>query len=332
MPNRLFRNNGDGTFTDVTKEMGMWKPDGRSMSVTAADFNNDGELEILSTNDAMENFYFQMNKKGTYDERAIELNIAFSENGQGVAHMGPVVGDIDRDGLLDVFIPDLSYCSLLMQRRDGKGFDYRTGKAGLAITMGQYAGWAAMLFDYDHDGWLDIFTTHGDAHHEYTQENTLVRNRGDGTFDDISDQAGPHFKEKHVGRGGTGFDYDNDGQMDLVIVNINDNAILLHNDTPKKNHWLTVTPRLKFPTGTRDAYGARVVVQANGLKMIEDMIPTRGYLSAQDPRLNFGLGKADHADSIEIRWPDGKVEKHVDVKADQFVTYMHESVAMKVQR
>ena len=310
--------------------MGLWKPDGRAMSVTAADFKNDGKLELLSTNDAMENYYFELNSKGVYEEKAIEMNIAYSENGQGVAHMGPVVGDIDRDGFLDVFIPDLNYCSLLMQRRDGKGFEYRTNKAGLAVTMGQYAGWAAMMFDYDLDGWLDIFTVHGNAHHEYAQENTIVRNRGNGTFEDVSDTAGPHFKEKHVGRGGTGIDFNNDGKMDLVIVNVNDNAILLRNDTRTKNHWITVRPRLKFSTGTRDAYGARVTVKANGLTMIEDMIPTRGYLSAQDPRLNFGLGKADHADAIEIRWPGGAVETHTNVKADQFVTYTHEATATKV--
>ena len=326
LPNALYRNNGDGTFTDVTKEVGLWKPQGRSMSVTAADFNNDGKLELFSTNDAMENYYFELNSKGVYEEKAIELNVAYSENGQGVAHMGPVVGDLDRDGLLDIFIPDLSYCSLLIQRPDGKGFDYKTNKSGLAITMGQYAGWAAMMFDYDHDGWLDLFTTHGDAHHEYAQENTIVRNKGNGSFEDISISAGAHFKEKHVGRGGTGVDFNNDGKIDLVVVNVNDNAILLRNDTPTPNHWLTVTPRLKFATGTRDAYGARVIVEANGIKMIEDMIPTRGYLSAQDPRLNFGLGKANKAD-VEIRWPDGKVEKIKGVKADQFVTYTHAATA-----
>jgi hypothetical protein len=180
-----------------------------------------------------------------------------------------------------------------------------------------------MLFDYDHDGWLDLFNTNGSAQHEYGQENAIYRNRGNGKFENVSETAGPHFKEKHVGRGGTGFDYDNDGRMDLVLVNLNDQAILLRNETRTANHWITVTPRLKFPTGIRDAYGARVIVEANGLRMIEDMIPARGYLSAQDPRLNFGLGKADRADSIEIRWPDGQVERFKDVPGDRFVVYTH---------
>ncbi len=322
-PNLLYRNNGDGTFTDVTNEMGLWKPDGRSMSVTAADFNNDGKLELLSTNDAMENYYFEMNAHGVYEERALEMNLAYGDNGENVAHMGPVVGDINHDGWLDIYIANLRDCSLLIQRPDGKGFDSWTDRAGLGTTRGQYSGWAAMLFDFDHDGWLDLFNTNGGAQHEYGQENAIYRNRGDGRFENVSGTAGPHFQEKHVGRGGTGFDYDNDGRMDLVIVNLNDKAILLRNETWTSSHWITVTPRLKFPTGVRDAYGARVTVEAHGLRMIEDMIPTRGYLSAQDPRLNFGLGESDHADSIEIRWPDGQVEKFKDVQGDRFVFYVH---------
>src|SRR5271166_21186 len=230
-PNLLYRNNGDGTFTDVTKEMGLWKPDGRSMSVTAADFNNDGKLELLSTNDAMENYYFEMNAHGVYEERALEMNLAYGDNGENVAHMGPAVGDINRDGLLDIYIANLRDSSLLIQRPDGKGFDSWTDRAGLGATRGQYSGWAAMLFDFDHDGWLDLFNTNGSAQHEYGQENAIYRNRGDGRFENVSETAGPHFQEKHVGRGGTGFDYDNDGRIDLVIVNLNDKAILLRNET-----------------------------------------------------------------------------------------------------
>ena len=123
-----------------------------------------------------------------------------------------------------------------------------------------------MFFDVDHDGWLEIFNTNGSAQHETGKRISLYRNRGDGRVDNVSETAGPHFKEKHVGRGGTGFDYDNDGRMDLVVVNLNSKAILLRNETRTRNHWITVTPRLKFSTGARDAYGARVTVEANGIK------------------------------------------------------------------
>jgi hypothetical protein len=301
----------------------MWFPGGRAMSVTASDFNNDGRLEVLSANDAMENYYFEMNEKGVYAERALDRNIAFSEDGQGVAHMGPVVGDINRDGRLDIFIPDLNYCSLLIQTADGKGFEYKSRESGVAEQMGQYAGWAAMLFDFDHDGWLDIFTVHGNAHHEYVQEDSIVRNLGNGKFEDVSSAAGDYFHEKYVGRGGAGFDYDNDGDIDLVVVNQNEYAKLLRNDTRNANNWITVVPRLKFPTGTRDAIGARVTVQAGSLRLIDELIPTRGYLGSQDPRLNFGVGAAKSVD-LEIRWPDGAVEKHTGVAAGRIVTYIRE--------
>jgi len=206
-PNLLYRNNGDGTFTDVTREMGLWKPDGRSMSVTAADFNNDGRLELLSTNDAMANYYFEMNARGVYEEHALDMNLAYGENGENVAHMGPVVGDINRDGWLDIFIANLRDASLLVRRPNGgQGFDNWTDRAGLGLTRGEYSGWAAMLYDFDHDGWLDLFKVNGSAQHEYGQENVIFRNRGNSKFEDVSATAGPHFREKHVGRGGTGFD------------------------------------------------------------------------------------------------------------------------------
>jgi hypothetical protein len=322
-PDILYRNNGDGTFTDVTKAAGLWQPDGRGMSVTAADFNNDGHLDIFVANDAMENHYFENTGKANFVEKALLIGVAFGENGQGVSNMGPFAGDVNRDGLLDVFIPNLNYCNLLVQGR--KGFEYRSDGSGLSVILGQYAGWAAVLFDYDNDGWLDIFVSHGNAHHEYTEEATLVRNKGDGTFYDVSKGAGEYFENKYVGRGGAWLDYDNDGYVDLVVNNLNDKAHLLRNDGRNRANWLTVEPVLKFPTGARDAIGARVVVTTGVLRQIEDVNPVRGYLSQGDARLSFGLGKAAAADSVEIRWPDGTVEKHTNVKANQFVKYTHDA-------
>jgi hypothetical protein len=318
----LFRNNRDGTFTDVTKEAGVSRPDGRGMSAGSADINNDGLLDIYVANDAMENYFFENTGNGTFVEKALQLGIAFGENGQGVASMGPAIGDIDRNGLLDIFVPDLSYCSLMMQ--GPRGFKDRTATAGLSVVMGQYAGWAAILFDYDNDGWLDILTVHGNAHHEYVQEDTLVRNKGDGTFEDVSRQSGQYFFEKYVGRGGTWADFDNDGDVDVVIVNINDDAKVLRNDGGNRNNWLNVRPMLKFATGERDAIGARVMVTAGAVKLFDDVMPTRGYLGQGDPRLHFGLGKAPEAE-VEIRWPDGTVEKLGQVKANQFLKPVREA-------
>jgi len=326
-PSALYRNNCDGTFTDVTKEAGVFK-EGRAMSVTASDFRNTGLLDIFVTNDAMENHYFENTGKGAFVEDALDHAVAYSENGQGVSSMGPVVGDFNRDGLLDIFIPNLNYCILYMQKivNGQHQFVDQTAIAGLSQSMGQYTGWGAVALDYDNDGWLDLFTTHGDAHHEYVQENSLMRNTGNGKFEDVSDRSGQHFKEKYVGRGATWADFDNDGNIDLVISNLNDRAILLRNDGGSRtNNWLTVDARLKFPTGTRDAIGSRVTVTAGSLKQVEDLIPARGYMSQGDPRLHFGLGKAQFADSVEIRWPDGKTEKLEHVKANQFLKLVHEA-------
>jgi len=320
-PDLLFHNNGDGSFTDVTKEAGLWQPDGRGMSATTSDFNNDGLLDLFVANDAMENHYFENTGKGAFVEKALTLGVAFGEGGQGVSNMGPAVGDVNRDGLLDVFIPNLSYCNLLIQT--GKGFEYRSDQAGLSVILGQYAGWAAVMFDYDNDAWLDIFVVHGNAHHEFVQEDTLVRNKGDGTFNDVSKASGRYFGEKYVGRGATWGDYDNDGDIDLVVINLNDYARLLRNDGGNRGNWLKVEARLKFAGGSRDALGARVSVTANGMRQFDDLIPVRGYLSQGDPRLHFGLGKAVRAD-VEIRWPDGTVEKHANVKANQTLKVVRE--------
>jgi enediyne biosynthesis protein E4 len=326
LPTMLFRNNGDGTFTEVTKEAGVFVPEGRAMSVTAFDLNNDGCMDIFVANDATENLFFENDCKGHFTEKALEYGIAYGEHGQGVSSMGPVYGDVNRDGLLDIYIPNLNYCSLLLQGK--RGFRNVTDSAGVAQMMGQYAGWGAAMVDYDNDGWLDIFTVHGNAHHEYVQESTLARNKGDGTFEDVSSASGPYFQEKYVSRGLTYGDYDNDGDIDFLVINMNDLPRLLRNDGGNKNSWLVVEPLLKFPTGTRTAVGARVTVTANGMKMIDDVNPVRGYLSTQDPRLFFGLGKADQAD-VEIRWPDGKIEKFPNVKARQFAKYVHEAKVTK---
>ena len=327
-PNSLYRNNGNGTFTEVTKEAGVFK-EGRAMSVTVSDFRNAGLLDIFVTNDAMENYYFENTGKGAFVEKALYYGIGYGENGQGVSSMGPVVGDVNRDGLLDIFIPNLNYCTLFVQKLlEGRRrtFYDRTAQTGLSVAMGQYAGWGAVLFDYDNDGWLDIFTAHGDAHHEYVQENTLMRNKGDGNFEDVSEQSGRHFKEKYVGRGVAWADIDNDGDVDLLVANLNDRPILLRNDGGNTaNHWLTVDAKLKFPTSVRDAIGARVTVTTGPLRQIEDLVPSRGYMSQGDPRLHFGLGKSSQADSVEIRWPDGVTEKLENVKANQFVKLLHEA-------
>ncbi len=331
LPSILYRNNGDGTFTDVTKEAGMWKPGGRAMSVTAADFNNDGRMDVFTSNDAMENYFFVNLGGGKFAESGLEYELAFSEHGQGVASMGPYFGDVNRDGWLDLFVPILQYVSLFVYNPKKKFFENLNDAAGLSPLLGQYAGWGSVMFDWDHDGWLDLFTVHGHAHHEYVQEDSLTRNKHDGTFEDVSREAGAYFETKRVGRGAAWADIDNDGDVDLLVVNLNDAPVLLRNDGGNTRPWLMVDARLEFPTGTRTAVGARVTVTANGLRMVEDVNPVRGYLGQNDPRLHFGLGGAEQCD-VEIRWPDGVVERIENVKANQVLTLRHKAEARRISQ
>jgi hypothetical protein len=312
-PDTLYRNNGDGTFTDVTSAVGVYNSNGRAMSATVADLNNDGYLDIYVANDATENFYYENTGKGSFEEKGLFLGLAFGEHGQGVSSMGPFVGDIDRNGLLDVYIPDMGYSSILMNQ--GDFFEDHTTRSKVAIACGQYTGWGGLLLDYDNDGDLDLFVSNGNAHHEYTEEDVLLRNDGSGVFTDVSKDSGDYFHTKKVGRGSTFADYDNDGDLDLLVINLNDTAKLLRNDGGNRNHWIKLD--LKLPNPERDAIGARVTVKVGSLIQIEDLIPVRGYLSQVDARLHFGFGSATLVDSIEIRWPNRQIQLLQEVPVDQ---------------
>ncbi len=311
----LFRNNGDGTFTNVTQEAGLFNPNGRAMSATVADLDNNGHLDIYVANDAMGNSFFR-NVANRFEEDGLVAGLAFGEGGQGVSSMGPTVGDVDRDGRLDVYIPDMGYGCLLINR--GDFFEDRTTASNLAVVCGQYTGWGGVLLDYDNDGYLDIFVANGNAHHEYAEEDVLMRNNGHGQFVDVADQSGGYFRQKYVGRGAAYGDFDNDGDVDLLVVNLNDTPVLLRNDGGNRRHWITLV--LKRAGGKSDAIGARVKVTAGKLVQVDDVIPVRGYLSQSDPRPHFGLGDATRADRIEIRWPSGKTTLLKDVAADQILT------------
>jgi hypothetical protein len=318
--NALYRNNGDGTFTDVTKEAGVYKPNGRAMSATAADLNNHGLLDIYVANDSMQNYYFRNTGKGTFVEEALPRGIAFGEGGQGVSNMGPTIADIHRNGLLDIFIPNLGYGTLWMNK--GKYFVDRTSESGLAVICGQYAGWGSALIDYDNDGYLDVFVATGGAHHEHPEESVLARNDGHGHFIDVSKRSGTFFHQKFVARGVAYGDFENNGKMGLLVMTLNGTPHLLRNVGGAKNHWLTIIPKL--PNGKSDAIGARVTVKSGALVQMHDVIPVTGYLSQSDPRPHFGLGKATKADVVEIRWPNGRSTSLRDVRADQFLKVVQE--------
>jgi hypothetical protein len=197
----LYRNNGDGTFTDVTRATGVHNPGGRAMSAAATDLNDDGWPDVIVANDAMENYYYENTGNSGFEEKGILRGLAYGEHGQGVSSMGPVVGDVNRDGRPDVFIPDMGYGSLLV--REDPMYEEWIQSSGLAVTLGQYTGWGGILFDYDNDGDLDLFVSNGNAHHEYPEEDVLAANDGKGKFTDVASTSGAYFREKHVGRAAT---------------------------------------------------------------------------------------------------------------------------------
>ena len=324
-PDAMFRNNGDGTFSDVTESMGILLPNGRAMSAVTADLDNDGRTDVYVANDAMENYFLQNLGDGRFEEQALMTGLAFGEGGQGVSSMGPTVGDIDRDGRLDVYIPDMGYGCLMMNR--GDYFEDRTAASKLAVVCGQYTGWGGVLLDYDNDGYLDVFIANGNAHHEYPEEDVLMRNDGEGRFVDVARQSGDYFRQKFVGRGATQGDYDNDGDVDLLVVNLNDSPRLLRNDGGNRNNWLSVVPKLSG--SKRDAVGARVTVTSGSLVQVQEVAPVQGYLSQSDPRLHFGLTDDTAADTVEIRWPDGSTSRRENVPANQFLTVIQDEQPAK---
>jgi hypothetical protein len=252
--------------------------------------------------------------KGHFTEKGAEQGVAFGEGGQGVSSMGPVVGDVDRNGLLDILVPDMGYGCIMLQKAAGRFLDVTT-QSGLALICGQYTGWGGVLVDYDNDGYLDVFIANGDAHHLYTEEAVIARNDGKGRFVDVAKQSGEFFHQKFVGRGATCGDYDNDGDMDILVFNLDDSPRLLRNDGGNSRNWLKVVPK-RADTG-QIAIGASVTVKANGLEMVAPVIGENGYLSGCDPRPHFGLGNAAKADSVEVIWPDGKKQTMENVPTNQ---------------
>jgi hypothetical protein len=316
LPDHLYRNNGDGTFTDVTKETGLWDPTGRGMGAVACDLDGDGDVDLYVTNDAMANTLWINDGKGHFTEKGVETGTAFGEGGQGVSSMGPFVADVDRNGLLDILVPDMGYSSLMLQTKK-LFFTDVTAQSGVAMLCGQFTGWGGLLIDYDNDGYTDLFIANGDPHHLYVEEAILAHYDGKGRFLDVARNSGDFFSRKFVGRGAAFADYDNDGDLDILVNTINGPPCLLRNDGGNRQHWLKVVP-VRSDTGMV-ALGGTVMVQANGLRMVQPVLAVNGYLTSSDPRPHFGLGPATKADRVEIHWPDGRKQMLENVAADQIL-------------
>ena len=327
--NVLFHNNGDGTFKDVSEKSGILKP-GPKYSITAVsyDFDNDGWPDIYVAVDSQPSILFRNNHDGTFTDEAVIAGVAYSENGHEQAGMGIGVADYDCDGWFDIFKTNFAddTCNLYHNNGDGTFSDV-TFASGVGINN-QYVAWGCAFLDYDNDGWPDIMQINGHVYPEIDGQNIgqtfknprlVYRNLGKGQFKDVSAEMGPGISERFSSRGAAFGDYDNDGDIDALILNMNDLPSLLRNDGGNLQNWIKI--KLIGTKCNRTAIGARVrVVTANHAQM-DEVHSGSSVMSQSDLRLHFGVGKTQTIDLIEVKWPTTqKVERFTKVKANQILT------------
>jgi hypothetical protein len=325
---KLYHNNHDGTFTDVSEVSGVGKPEAKGMGVVLADFDNDGWPDIAVANDSWPNFLFINKHNGTFEDVSLVSGLAASEDGRYEAGMGIDAADVDGDGWMDVYITHLDFelNRLYRNGQDGTFTDetYRSRIGNKAVLL---SGVAAKFLDYDNDGWNDILQLNGamldnvSLYHgevSYREPMLMYRNRGKAEFEKVSDMLGPDFVRPIVGRGLATADYDNDGDIDIVTNNRGDFPSLLRNDGGNANNWLTV--QLVGTKSNRDGIGASLKLTSEGFVHVEQAKGGMSYMSASDPRIHFGLGKRTKIDSLEITWPSGQVDRLTNVPTNQIIT------------
>jgi hypothetical protein len=315
--NQLFHNNCDGTFTDVTEKSGIGAYVGRTMGVTAADFDNDGWDDIYVANDRTENFLFHNKHDGTFEEIGNDTGTAFGQNGESTSSMGPVFVDLDGRGVLDLWVTDGHYNRLL--HNTGKlSFEDIGAETGVSQVNAQYVSWGTGVYDFDNDGLLDILIFHGGLIHLIPEEHTLFRGVGNGKFADVSREAGPVLSERTTARGACFADYMNDGKVGAFVVNLGGKGTLLHNVSTDTGHWIEI--KLVGTKSNRDGIGARVEVFAGGKRHTAERVAGSGYLSQDDSRLHFGLGAATAIDKLIVRWPSGREQTLEKLSVDRVLT------------
>ncbi len=331
----LYHNNGDGTFSDVTEKAGIAKaPGGYGLTAVAADFDNDGWPDLYVACDSTPSLMFRNNHEGTFTEQGIETGVALSDDGMVQAGMGLGVGDFRLDGNLHIVKTHFSGDTPAVYLNDGKG-NFRDGtlRSGLAVET-RFIDWGVGVADLDNDGNPDIFIATGGIYPEladqYRTPRVIFRNLGEGRFEELPEgHAGPGVDAAHASRGCAFGDFDNDGDVDIVIVNHNEPPSLLRNDVDPARHWLKV--KLTGVQSNRSAIGARVTVRYGGRIQAQEVLSQSSYLSVNDSRLHFGLGAAEAAE-VEIRWPLGRVEKLEKVAADQLIRVKEGSGIVKAER
>jgi hypothetical protein len=329
VPDRLFRNNGDGTFADVSESSGITNADGPGLGVVGADFNQDGRSDFYVANDGMANQLWLNQGDGTFADEALLAGVAYNGEGGPEGSMGLAVGDADNDGDLDIFVTNITRETHAFYRNLGRGqFEDARVAAGLAAPTAPYTGFGTDWFDYDHDGRLDLFVANGAVTMiealrgdplPFRQRNQLLRNLGGSRFVDVTGGAGAAFDLSDVSRGAAFGDIDNDGDVDVLVMNNGGPVRLLLNQTASRNDWLQV--RLEGVEDNRQGLGARVGLRLPDGSTLWRRARTDGsYLSASDPRVHFGLGATAAIEAVIVEWPRGMHETWSAIGPNRIVT------------
>jgi len=327
-PDQLYRNNGDGTFTDVSRESGVGRHAGTGMGIVGADFDQDGDTDVFVLNDVASNFLFRNDGAGRFDEVGLECGFACNGRGDELGSMGIDCGDYDNDGWLDFFMTSYQNELPVLYRNLGNGtLEDVTIRTAAGDGCFPYVNWGPGLVDLDNDGDRDLFVVCGhlqdnielvDQTTGYKVHNVLLMNAGNGTFQNVSDAAGDGLRLKRSGRGAGFDDLDNDGDLDVAILNSRDPPTVLRNESQTPNHWLQVT--LRGCRANRDGVGSRVRVVAGDLTLVDEVHSGRGYQSHWGSRLQFGLGERTRVDLIEVQWLGGARQRLENLAVDRWLT------------
>lgn len=322
LPNRLYHNQGDGTFKDVSGESGIASHVGKGMAAAIADYDHDGFMDIFVTNDKMPNFLFHNLGKGRFEEVAFEAGVALLDSGAEISSMGTDFRDYNNDGLPDIVSTALSGETFSIFQNRGRGQFADAGYASrMGITSRVYSGWGVGVFDFNNDGWKDIFTANAHVNDrveafeatQYRQHNSVFLNRGNGTFEDVSSSAGPEFLVPRAHRGCAFADFNNDGRVDVVVSSLGDTPELWENISPEDNTWLIL--KLTGTKSNRDGIGAEIRVG----NQYNHMTSAVGYASSSHFGVHFGTGAMKQVDRIDIKWPSGIRQQLANVRTNQIL-------------
>jgi len=315
----LYHQNEDGTFSEITKQVGLFYPQSKCMGLTLFDYDDDADLDLFQGNDHQMNFLFRNDRDLIFTEVGQKSGVAVNDQGIPTGSMHGSIGDIDGDGLIDLLVVDLRYGALYRNMGNGIFTDI-TESSGVKAGFAGKGAWGSALFDFDNDGDLDIFSANGLAEELVEQPPLLMENDGTGHFTDVGSKISSYFEDLRSGRGAAVWDFDNDGDLDIIVSHIDLRAdpVLLRNDGGNKNHWLGLS--LVGNNGPASAIGAKVRVTAGDLEQVLVNQWATSYLSYNDPRLHIGLGKHPKIDQLEIRWPDGETEIFEQLEVDRYIT------------